>query len=117
MQAQIMQRCGLEHIVPMRMIDIDLAQFDTMFARIADDLCGCIKAHGLRIEQGAGKDIGIATFHPSRGIDKQCEGGGMAFRKAISAKAFNLAKASFCKSAVIATLRHAPPGGDDTAVE
>ena len=51
-----------------------------------------VKAHGLGIEQGASKLGMIMAFEPSRRIGDEGKAGGMAFRKAVLAKAANLLK-------------------------
>ena len=78
-----------------------------MFARIAHNLGGGIKAHGLRVEQRTGKDPRMVPLDPRRGIDQQGKAGRMAFRKAVAAKALDLGKAAGGKVGLIAIGGHA----------
>ena len=54
----------LKAVVPPTRIHIDLAHLYPMLLRIADELRGSIKAHGLRIEQPAGEHRGLIIFDP-----------------------------------------------------
>ena len=63
-----------------------VAHLDAMLDGIADDLRRGIKAHRLAVEQRAGEHIGVVALEPARDIDEQREGGGVAFREAVSPK-------------------------------
>ena len=84
-----------QRAIPIRRIHIHVVNFDTVFARIAHDLRRRVEAHRLRIQERAGEHIGIAAFDPSRDINKDREGSGMAFGKAVSAETLDLRKTAF----------------------
>jgi hypothetical protein len=79
-----------QQAIPVRAVDIDLADLDAMFARVADQLRRRIKPHRLRIQHRRAEDVGIIGLDPGGGIDEQCEGGGMAFGKAVFAETLDL---------------------------
>src|SRR5690606_38054158 len=81
---------------------------DAMVLRVAYELGGSIEPHGLRIQDRGAEDIRIEGLEPAGGIDQQGKGGGMAFGKAIVAKAFYLAEAAFGELFRISVLHHAP---------
>ena len=78
-----------------------------MITGAAHDLGRRIKAHGLGIEQRRGEGGGMMAFEPGRDIDQEREAGGMAFRKTIFTKAFDLVEAVLREFSVIAPVRHA----------
>ena len=78
-----------------------------MVTRIADNLGGCVKAHGLRIEQRGGKYSRGMMLDPSRHPNQPGKGNRMAFGKAIRAKAFNLPKTTLSKFRLITARDHA----------
>ena len=88
-------------------IDVDLAHLDPMFARVAHELRGRVKAQRLRIEHRGEKHVGVAAFHPARGVDQQREARRMALGKAVFAKALDLPEAALGEFAVIALGDHA----------
>ncbi len=61
-----------------------------MFARVADDLGGGVKAHRLGVEQGRAEDVGVVAFQPGRGVGDLGEARRVAFGEAIAAKALDL---------------------------
>src|SRR3546814_7027718 len=78
-----------------------------MFLRITDDLRWSVEAHGLRIQQRAGKDGRMMTFDPGGNIDQLGEGLRMAFGETVAAEPFNLLETAFGKIAFITALHHA----------
>src|SRR5690606_37187217 len=81
--------------VPLGSVDVHGPDLDAVVLRVAYELGGSIEPHGLRIQDRGAEDIRIEGLEPAGGIDKQGKGGGMAFGKAIVAKAFYLAEAAF----------------------
>ena len=77
-----------------------------MFARIAHDLGGGVKAHGLAVQQRTGKGRRMVAFQPGRGIDQQRETGGMGFGKAVFAEPLDLGKAAVGEVGVIPARQH-----------
>ena len=63
-----------------------------MIAGIAHDLRRRVKPHGLRIEQGSTKYIGMMALHPGGGVGDQRKGRRVAFGETIAAKALDLGK-------------------------
>src|SRR3546814_2346093 len=78
-----------------------------MFLRITDERRGSGEAHGLRIQQRAGKDGRMMTFDPGGNIDQLGEGLRMAFGETVAAEPFNLLETAFGKIAFITALHHA----------
>ena len=95
-------------------IDVGRAYLDAVLTRIADDLRRRVKPHRLRVEQGAGEDIGVKAFDPGRDIDEQRKARGMAFRKAVSAEPLDLVEAAGREVACVAVRHHA---GDEFVAE
>ena len=98
----------LQRIIPPAGIHIDRQHRHPMLPGIADDLGRGVKAHRLRIEQRTGEGRRVMALQPRRDIDQQGKAGGVAFRKAIFAKALDLAEAASGKVRIIAA-RHHPP--------
>src|SRR3546814_8283462 len=92
---------SLQAVVPKAFIDIDGTHLHAMFLRITDDLCWSVEAHGLRIQQRAGKDGRMMTFDPGGNIDQLGEGLRMAFGETVAAEPFNLLETAFGKIAFI----------------
>ncbi len=78
-----------------------------MVLSIAHDLRGRVKSHRLGIEQSGGKGGGIAAAQIGADPHQPGKGDGVAFGKAIAAKAFDLAKTAFGKLRFIAARDHA----------
>ena len=106
-QGQAARAIGLHHIVPIAGVDANGAQLHPMGAGITDNLCRRIKPHGLRIQQRTGKNAWMMIFKPTGRIDQKRKTGGMAFRKPIGPKAFNLRKTACGKILFIAIALHA----------
>lgn len=65
------------------------------------------KAHRLSVEQGAGEHRRVVVFDPGGDVDQLGKTGGVAFRKAVFAKALNLVEATLGEVTLIAALDHA----------
>lgn len=50
-----------------------------MLLRIADDLGGCIEAHGIGIQQRRAEHVGVMMLHPARGLGDLGEAGSVTF--------------------------------------
>src|SRR3546814_12435828 len=70
---------SLQDVVPKACIDIDGTHLHAMFLRITADLRRSVEAHGLRIQQRAGKDGRITTFDPGGNITQLGEELRMAY--------------------------------------
>jgi hypothetical protein len=55
---------GLERAIPARGVDADRTHFDTVLARVADDLGWRVEAHGLRVQKGGAEYVGVMALHP-----------------------------------------------------
>ncbi len=84
-----------------------MTHINAVVLRIAHDLGGCIKAHGLGIQQRRGKNRWIMAFEPGRDIDKMGEARSMAFGESIFAETFDLIKTAMGKFRIIAAFDHA----------
>ena len=71
-----------------------VADVDAVVARVAHQLRRRIEAHRLGVEDRRAEDVRIEGLEPAGGIDQQREGGGVAFRKAVFAKTFDLPEAA-----------------------
>src|SRR5262245_55891359 len=89
------------------MIDVGRPYFDAGFARIAHDLCRCVKTHWLRVEKCDGKNVRITAFEPGRSVDQKREARRVTFRKAIFAEAFDLLEAALREFAFVTIGKHA----------
>src|SRR3546814_10449763 len=98
---------SLQAVVPKACCYIDGTHLHAMFLRITDDLRCSVEAHGLRIQQRAGKDGRMMTFDPGGNIDQLGEGLRMAFGETVAAEPFNLLETAFGKIAFITALHHA----------
>ncbi|TSE33060.1 hypothetical protein Tchar_01868 [Tepidimonas charontis] len=78
-----------------------------MAARILNQLRRRVKTHRLGVEQTGQKRLGLMAFQPGAGVGQQRKTGGVAFRKAVAAKAANLAHDGLGERRVVATLGHA----------
>src|SRR4051812_41049013 len=78
-----------------------------MLLRITHHLRRRIKTHRLAVEQRSQEHIGVMAFDPGRGIDQKRKARGVAFRKTIFAKAFNLLEAVLDERAGVAAIAHA----------
>ena len=97
----------LQRAVPAGKIDVDLADFDAVVARVAHKLGRRVETHGLGVEDRRAEDVGIKGLEPAGGVDQQCEGRCMAFRKAVFAETLDLLEAALGKLFRIALLDHA----------
>src|SRR5690606_27372637 len=70
------------------------------------NLSGLIKPHRHAIKQCTSKNFRMVTFYPGRNIDKQGKTGGMALRKTIASKAFQLFKNPLSKIQGISVSYH-----------
>ena len=61
-----------------------------MFLRIANKLRRRVKTHRLTVEHRRDKHIRVMAFELGRRIDQVGKARGVAFRKAVTAKSFNL---------------------------
>src|SRR5438552_6094858 len=109
----------LERCIPIRVIDVDRAHLDAVLAHIAYDLGRSVETHGLRIEERRREHVRITAFEPGRGIDQKRKARGVAFRKSVFAKPFDLAEAALGEFARIIPGHHAfdhfSPEGCDRA--
>ena len=78
-----------------------------MLLRIAHELRRRIKAHRLAVEQRRQEHVGVMAFDPGRGIDEKRKARGVALRKTVFAKAFDLLEAILHKLSRITALAHA----------
>ena len=100
--AQAGEGKGFQRAVPVRQVDVDLAHFDAVLARVAHQLRGRVEAERLGIEHRRGEDVGVAAFHPARGVDEQREARRMALGKAVFAETLDLAEAALGEFALVA---------------
>src|SRR5438552_12294744 len=100
--------------VPVAEIDVGRAHLDAVLTRTADDLRRRVKPHRLRVEQGAGEDIGVKAFDPGRDIDEERKTRRVAFRKAVGAEALDLVEAAGREIMAVAVRHHA---GDEFVAE
>ena len=98
---------GLQRTVPVRQVDIDLAHFDAVLARVAHELRRRVEAERLGVEHRRGEHVRIAALHPAGGVDEQREARRMALGKAVFAKTLDLAEAALGEVALVALGRHA----------
>ena len=56
--------CRFQRIVPMAHVDVGGPYLDAMLAGVAHDLRRRIEAHGLCVQQGAGKRFGMVALEP-----------------------------------------------------
>src|SRR3569833_255244 len=68
---------------------------DTMAPRILHQLRGCIKAHGLTVEQSGGEGGGVSAFQPGGGVHQEREARSMRFGEAVFAEALYLLTDAF----------------------
>src|SRR5271166_6844214 len=106
MHAGARMRVRLERGVPLRVIDVDWAHLDAMLGEVAHDLGRRVESHRLRVEQGGREHVRITALEPGRGIDKEREARGVAFRKTVFAEALDLAEAAFGEVARIVSRDH-----------
>src|SRR5260370_1050715 len=99
-------RAGLERGVPVGMVDVDRAHFDTMLAQVAHDLRRRIEAHGLGIEQRRREHVRVAALEPGRRVNEEREARRVAFREAVFAEALDLAEAALGEVARIVFRHH-----------
>src|SRR3981189_2748609 len=107
MLAWTILRRRFETAIPVGAIDIDGQDFDAMLLCIAHDLRRRIEAHGLAVDEGRRKNIRIVAFDPGRGIDQDRKACRVTFRKAVFAKAFDLAETARGEIRWIAAPGHA----------
>src|SRR5262245_66180404 len=90
MQTTGRMRAWFERRIPGRLIDVGRPYFDAVFARIAHDLCRCVKTHWLRVEKCGGKNVRIMACEPGRSVDQKREARRVTFWKAIVDEPFDL---------------------------
>ncbi len=78
-----------------------------MLARVAHELGGRVEAERLGIEHRGGEDVGVAAFHPARGVDEEGEARRVALGKAVFAETLDLAEAALGEVAAVTLGRHA----------
>src|SRR5690349_14470901 len=66
-----------------------------------------VKAHRLAVEQRSEKGFGLVTLEPAAFMDKQRKTGGVALRKTVFAKAFDLLEDRVGETPVVVTFQHA----------
>ena len=101
------ERGIFQRAVPIRQVDVDLAHFDAVLARIAHQLRRRVEAERLGVEHRRGEDVGIAALHPARGIDDQREARRVALGEAVFAEALDLAETALGEFALVAARDHA----------
>ena len=74
---------------------------------VLHQLRGAVEAHGLRIEHGRHKGLGLVALEPAAFIRDQRKAVGVAFRKAVFAEALDLIEEAFGKCPLIAVAQHA----------
>ena len=77
-----------------------------MFAGVLHQLRRRVKAHGLRIDQRREKTCRFMALQPAADVHQLGKTGGVAFRKTVFAKAFNLLEDAFGKCRLIPALNH-----------
>src|SRR5690606_2734070 len=80
---------------------------DPMAARVLQDLVRGIEAHRLAVDQAGGKRRRFVAFEPATGIGDQCEAGGMALGKTVTAKALDLVEELLGIVETVAAFEHA----------
>ena len=78
-----------------------------MLFGVTHQLRGGIKTHGLAVQECGQKSIGVMALQPGADIHQQGKTRGMALRKAVLTKAFNLLEDAFGKFQLIALGHHA----------
>ena len=102
------RRCAFfQRAPPLRKIDVHLAQLHAVLAGVADELGGGVEAHGLGVQHGGAEDVGVVALHPGGGVDEEREARRVAFRKAVFAKALDLAEAALGEAPLVAARDHA----------
>ena len=99
--------CSLQRRIPIRKIDVHLAHLDAVLARVADELGGGVEAHRLGVQERGAEDVGVAALDPGGGVDEEREARRVAFRKAVFAKALDLAEAALGEAPLVAARDHA----------
>ena len=99
--------CALQRAVDVAAGHVDGQHTHAVAARILHQLRGGVKTHGQRIEQRGQKTRGLMAFEPAAGIGQQGKAVGVAFRKAIFAKAQHLLEDGLGKLGTVTTRFHA----------
>ena len=94
-------------MVPAAVLNVHGVYADVVAGGILDELRRGVEAHGQAVEQPAVKGCRLVAFEPGGYVHQQGEAGGMGFRKAIFAKALNLAKHPLGEIPVVAARQHA----------
>ena len=92
----------------MGIINIWRAHLDTVICGIAHQLCGCVKPHGLRIQQRRTERVRVVTLKPAGHVNQLRKACRVAFRETIFTKAFDLIKTA-PREVFFVTARHHPP--------
>ncbi len=98
---------GRQRAVPVGQVHVDLAHPDAVLARVAHELGGRVEAERLGIEHRGGEDVGVAAFHPARGVDEERKARRVALGKAVFAETLDLAETALSEVAVVALGRDA----------
>ena len=104
----------LQRAIPFAVVDADRAHLHAMLFRVPHQLRRGVEAHGLAVQQGGAEHRRVVAFQPGAGIGDQREAGGMAFGKAIGAKALDLREGAGGEFRLIAMRHHA---GDQLVAE
>src|SRR3546814_3189295 len=72
-----------------------------MVLGVAHDLSRRVEAHRLGVEQRRAENVGVPAFEPGRRVGDQRKRGCVAFRKSVTAEAFELLEGLFGKFALI----------------
>src|SRR5271157_4660939 len=72
----------LKRMIPLAGVHIDGPHLHAMLTRIAHQLGGRVKAHGLAVQNRGGEHVGVIALQPGRAVDEQREGSRVAFGKA-----------------------------------
>lgn len=98
---------GLQRAVPAGGVHADRANLNAMDLGVANDLRWGVEAHGLGVQQRRAEDVGVPALHPGRGVGDQRKRGCVAFRKSVTAEAFELLEGLFGEFLFIAVGDHA----------
>ncbi len=103
---QIAPACPLERAIPATGVDARWPHLDAMLARIADDLCRRVEAHGLRVHQRGAEHVRMMMLHPATRIGDLGEAGGVALGEAVGTEALKLAEGALGEVARVAACDH-----------
>jgi len=98
----------LQRTVPAARVYARRANHDAVLARIADDLCGRVEAHRLRVHEARAEHVRVVMLHPRRRVGDLSERGGVALREAVRPEPLELAEGALGELTRITALDHAP---------